>query len=465
MCVCLYGQTDKAAKLFQLGSFADATKLYEKAIKKDTSVETLRKLGECYFKTREYASAEKIYLKLVSKDSSNADDAYQYALIVLSQGNYSKAIVQFEKLQTIKKYEDKSAEYLKFLKKVQHSKKSDTAYSVSNNIIFNTNKNEFSPTLVNSDLFYTSVTSTSSMYEIDQNQTVYALTKTEGTKLKSPSPAFTKKSSVNQLNRNGSIGVSGFSDTDQVLYYTYVAATGISKDSGKQHCPGIYFSKLNHGKWGKQQAFQWNDSRYSFEHPAISHDGNILVFSSNMPGGFGKSDLYFCEKQNNQWTKPKNLGADINTSESEVFPYLFDNNTLYFSSDGHAGFGGLDLFLCKRAGSKWVFPKNLGFAANSNKDDFGICFLYKDSIGLFSSNRDGGLGGDDIYSIISLKKHTIILANLFLTENINNPAKNRKIYLLDSDGSRLDSTYTDQFGHFVFKTFDVDKSCMVEVAD
>ena len=464
--VCLYGQTDKASRLFQLGNYIEATKLYEKAVKKDTSILTLRKLGECYVKVRDYVSAEKTYNTLVNRDPTNTDDSYQYAVVLLNQGNYSNAIHQLEKLQQIKKYEQKCSNQLKFCKKIQAAKKSDTAFAVSNNLLLSTNKNEFSPSLVNDDLVYSSVMSSFSMYEVPQNQTVYGLVKQKTLKLKSPSVSYnSKKSSFNGINKSGSIGTTSFSDTDQVLYYTYVSKSGASKDSGKINKPSIYFSKLVHNKWTKSQAFQWNDSRYSFEHPTISADGKYLVFSSNMPGGYGKSDLYVCEKQNNLWTKPENLGEDINTSENEVFPYFFDNNNLYFSSDGHPGFGGLDLFICKGLSNKWLFPQNLGVVANSNKDDFGICFLYKDSIGLFTSNRIGGLGGDDIYNIISLRKETLISANVFLTENLKNPAKNRKVYLLSSEGYRLDSTTTNQFGHFAFKTFTVDKSFMVEVAD
>ena len=313
--VCLYGQTDKASRLFQLGNYIEATKLYEKAVKKDTSILTLRKLGECYVKVRDYVSAEKTYNTLVNRDPTNTDDSYQYAVVLLNQGNYSNAIHQLEKLQQIKKYEQKCSNQLKFCKKIQAAKKSDTAFAVSNNLLLSTNKNEFSPSLVNDDLVYSSVMSSFSMYEVPQNQTVYGLVKQKTLKLKSPSVSYnSKKSSFNGINKSGSIGTTSFSDTDQVLYYTYVSKSGASKDSGKINKPSIYFSKLVHNKWTKSQAFQWNDSRYSFEHPTISADGKYLVFSSNMPGGYGKSDLYVCEKQNNLWTKPDNCVCWITNS-------------------------------------------------------------------------------------------------------------------------------------------------------
>ncbi len=207
MSVCLYGQTDKASRLFQLGNYTEATKFYEKAVKKDSSSLTLRKLGECYVKVRDYASAEKTYNTLITKDPTNTDDRYQYAVVLLNQGNYSNAIVQLEKLQQIKKYEQKSSNQLKFCKKIQEAKKSDTAFAVSNNNLLSSNKNEFSPSLVNDDLVYSSVSGSFSMYEVPQNQTIYSLIKQKGLKLRSPGATLENTvaafaSELNQLNPN-----------------------------------------------------------------------------------------------------------------------------------------------------------------------------------------------------------------------------------------------------------------------
>lgn len=464
--VALYGQTAKADRYFQTGNYKEAIKLYEKKLKKDSAAIILQKLGDSYFKNRNYESAEKIYYKLFKTDSTNLDNIHKYATVLQSQTKYVLAIFQFEKLRSNLKYANRSAEQLKFCRKVLFSKTKDTSYVVSNATLLNTKENEFSPFLLKDELYYTSEGKASAMYEAPNDQMIYTLAKRKIISKKSHHFIFSnKKVVVTGINKTGSIGAATFSDSTKSLYFTFVPANTFSKDTGKLNRPNIYFTKLMNHKWSASEPFVWNNPAYSFQHPTISKDGNLLIFASDMPGGFGKSDLYYSIKENNQWSKPKNLGADINTTENEVFPYLYNLTTLYFSSDGQAGFGGLDIFSSKLVLNKWTFVKNLGLMANSNRDDFGICFLHNDSTGLFSSNRVGGMGGDDIYNIVSLKKEMNISLNVYLTQNINDPASGRKIYLLNSEGEKVDSTLTDQFGHFQFKTFDVDKSYMIEVVE
>ena len=459
-----FGQLNKANHFYKLGNFQSAIVCYEKVIKKDTSSATMRKLGDCYIKVRTYKLAEPLFSKLVAKNSGNSEDIYQYAIVLLSLGKYDQAITQFESIQSDKKYTYKIDGQLRFCKKHQLAKKSDTNYIVRNHKTLNSKKNEFTPVVVGNELYYTAETATTDLYQVQQNQMLYTQRKRK-IFFRNTKKVFidNKFVDVKTINKTGTNGASSFSDSDQVIYYTNTSLDRFSKDSSKINKPSIFYSKKNKNKWSEPKAFQWNDSRYSFEHPAISKNGEVLIFSSDMPGGFGKSDLYSCEKRNGQWTTPKNLGYAINTSENEVFPYLLDKTTLCFSSDGQVGFGGLDLFQSKLVGEQWMYVKNFGVNANSNKDDFGICFIYKDSLALFSSNRDGGTGGDDIYDLISLKKETHISANIYLTENIKSPAKNKNLYLLNSENEKIDSTFTDQFGHFDFKIFDVENNFMVEV--
>ena len=144
-------------------------------------------------------------------------------------------------------------------------------------------------------------------------------------------------------------------------------------------------------------AFPYNSDNFSVGHPAISADGTKLIFSSNMPGGSGQSDLYISERINGEWQKPINLGAEINTFGNEVFPFLANDSTLFFSSDGHEGYGGLDIFESNMVNGKWTTPWNLKLPLNSPYDDFSIVFNRNLTDGFFSSNRPGGLGSDDIY--------------------------------------------------------------------
>lgn len=152
---------------------------------------------------------------------------------------------------------------------------------------------------------------------------------------------------------------------------------------------------LPSGKWSELQPIQFRSSEYSVGHPAISADGRTLYFSSNMPGTKGGSDLFVSHFENGVWSAPKNLGANINTNGQELFPYLYNDSILYFSSTGHPGYGGLDIFYLnlKEVNQKIV---HLGRPVNSAADDFGVCLDARGGSGFFSSNRSGE-GNDDIF--------------------------------------------------------------------
>ena len=142
-----------------------------------------------------------------------------------------------------------------------------------------------------------------------------------------------------------------------------------------------------------------NKEEYSVGHPAISPDGDILYFVSDMPGGVGETDIYYCVKNvDGTWETPQNAGTTINTSGKEMFPVIEKNGDLYFSSNGHPGMGGLDMFRSTGSKETWSEPENLKHPFNSPKDDFAILFTEEGKTGFFTSNRDGGEGADDIYS-------------------------------------------------------------------
>lgn len=148
-----------------------------------------------------------------------------------------------------------------------------------------------------------------------------------------------------------------------------------------------------------------------------------------MPGGFGGKDIWMSEKQGESWGLQKNLGPDINTSRNELYPSYKSDSTLFFSSDGLPGFGGLDIYSAKKIDTKWILLRNEGLNLNSSKDDFGITFL-NDSAGYFSSDRTGGKGKDDIYSFNYKSKSIVVDGIVLLTEDISDAAKNKKLFYM-----------------------------------
>ena len=168
--------------------------------------------------------------------------------------------------------------------------------------------------------------------------------------------------------------------------------------------------KLSNGKWGNIKELPFNSDDYSVAHPALSSDEKYLYFASDMPGTKGLSDLFVSEIQGNDtYGKPKNLGGGINTEGRETFPFISKSGKLFFASDGHVGLGGLDVFVAepsKVSSSKASFnePFNVGNPINTPDDDFSFIIDESTKIGFFTSNRGGGEGDDDIYSLKQTKK-------------------------------------------------------------
>ncbi len=160
----------------------------------------------------------------------------------------------------------------------------------------------------------------------------------------------------------------------------------------------IYEAHKGEYDWENVHELPFNSDKYTCMHPSLSADGRKLFFASDMSDGFGGMDIYFSEKQSDGgWSRPINLGSEVNTAKNEVFPFFHESGTLFFSSDGHDGLGGLDIFMIDLSKRIWGNPINLGEPFNSPKDDLGLVLDENGELGYFTSDRDGGKGRDDIY--------------------------------------------------------------------
>ncbi|HEY0668101.1 MAG TPA: OmpA family protein, partial [Sphingobacteriaceae bacterium] len=205
----------------------------------------------------------------------------------------------------------------------------------------------------------------------------------------------------------------------------------------------LYSASLINEKWSNIKEFEYNSNEYSTAHPALSGDGNLVYFASDMPGGVGGMDLYYSVKQNGKWSRPVNLGPNVNTKSDEIFPFLNGNNELYFSSTGLAGLGGMDIFRTSLNSNLPVGdPVNIGYPVNSSKDDFGIIFRSDGRSGYFSSNR---IGNDDIYSF-QYNPEKLTLNGLIVNSDRKTPVNNAMV-LVKSEG-HIDTLKTYADGRF-----------------
>lgn len=203
-------------------------------------------------------------------------------------------------------------------------------------------------------------------------------------------------------------------------------------------------TKNSDQKWEKVTEFPYNSADYSVGHPTFAPDGKSIIFASNMPGGQGGTDLYRSTINNGKWSKPENLGSEINTEGNELFPFIDEQGILYFSSNGHPGLGGLDLFKVENGKIK-----HLSYPISSKKDDFGILVWSKGKKGFFSSNRDFGGFDDDLYMFTSNK--IMMLAGKVYDEFRKKILPNSKVVLRDSTGNVVGETTTDSSGAYVME--------------
>jgi outer membrane protein OmpA-like peptidoglycan-associated protein len=205
-----------------------------------------------------------------------------------------------------------------------------------------------------------------------------------------------------KLNTKYHDGPITFAPDQSIVYFTrnnISEKNRVGKDSEGTIRLKIFSAKSKDNKWSELKGVPFNSDEYSVVHPTISADGNTMYFSSDMPGGFGDMDLYYSVFDGGQWAPPKNMGPRINTEGNEVFPVIHPKTgRLYFSSDGHAGLGMLDVFFVDNNEGVWGAVINIGFPINSNADDHGLIMNNEENFGYFVSNRNGGVGRDDIYS-------------------------------------------------------------------
>ena len=190
-------------------------------------------------------------------------------------------------------------------------------------------------------------------------------------------------------------GVATFSYDWNTMYFSRNNGKG-PNDKGNVDLK-IYKATLKKGTWKNVEELPFNGEDFETCHPALSADGNMLFFTSNRPGGYGGMDIYCVKLSNGTWGTPVNLGAEINSAGNEIFPFIDASGVLYFSSDGHLGLGGLDVFSVNERNGLWENRTNLGTPVNSPSDDFGFTGNTNSTAGFLTSNRPGGKGQDDLY--------------------------------------------------------------------
>lgn len=401
------GRIKKADRFFSRYEYKRAAELYLKEAEKEKQGELQQKiyikLADCYRKMNDYKEAEEWYNKAYTFGPvSDADFYLNYGLILKNNEKYDMAKVVFGNYLNLNPNDRKGELYLQSCDVALELKKFAQPFKVDNIASLNTPFADFSPAFYNDGIVFTS-----SRKSIGFDKYVYGWTGKYFldlfyAKKDSGEMNFGKAESFweNVINKEYHDGPAVFSTDNNTIYFTRVLRDlprTLKKTLGI-HRIKMYSATMEKSGWKNFQPFFLNSDSFSVGHPFVTADGKKLYFISDMPGGFGGTDIYVCERENEKWGTPKNLGANVNTFAKEMFPYLDNDGNLYFSSEGYVGYGGLDICVAvKDENGNFQKAQPLKAPVNSSADDFGMLLAKDGKSGYFSSNRYGGVGDDDIY--------------------------------------------------------------------
>lgn len=394
-----------ANKLYYNKAYAEAIPKYLHSLKKSSAnTEALINLANCYRLTNDAVNAEEYYKKALSLTGSQPINQLYLAEALMQQKKYEEAKKWLEGYNASEPNDNRGNEHLQTINKL-NSYYADSAYVKIKKININSNQADFSPVVYNNGIIFTS-----SRKKFSLIQRIHAWT---GQSFLSLYYAARKGNEYDQFSKplifgpeiktsynNGPLTISKDSAT---IYFSRNNPNGNSSDGIIKL--EIYETHISipRTRHCDQEVipFRWNSNTYNTTHPCLSADGKTLFFASDMKLGYGGMDIYMCKREGKSWSAPENLGPKINTAGNEVFPYQAENGTLYFSSDGLDGLGGLDIFESKAVNDSYVSARNIGAPINSSMDDFGIALIGKN--GYFSSNRINKGTDDDIFYFVNNK--------------------------------------------------------------
>ena len=413
----------KADKQFSKLEFVKAAESYKKLINNGKSSDyVVAQLAECYYNIFNTVEAEKWYATL-AEDSSDPDIIFKYSQMLKANGKYKLSNKWMNKFVELRPADNRATSFLKnpnYLPKIISKGK---RFNVQN-LDINSEYSDFGGTLNNNKLYITSSRNTVGLFDLGRWITqrisygwnnepyldIYSFDVTD-------SGSYLNEDYLgSNINTKYHEGLASF-DNEGNMYISRESfyENEYVKDPESNNITsliGIY--KISKGD-KNVVALNINSVEYSVKNPSLSSDGKSIYFSSDMPGGYGNFDIYkgdIDEKGN--INNVENLGQKVNTEGQEMFPFIGDKNNLYFSSDSQLGLGGLDVFFTKEVDGKWASVRNVGIPVNSNADDFAFNINEATGEGFVSSNRSGGKGSDDIYSI----KRLIPICDVLLTANV-----------------------------------------------
>jgi outer membrane protein OmpA-like peptidoglycan-associated protein/tetratricopeptide (TPR) repeat protein len=453
------GAIKKGDKQYGDLAYIDAVKTYERVAEKGyKSVDLFQKLGNSYYFNAKLKEANKWYGELFGMNQEvEAEYYYRYSQTLKANEEYDKANQYLDKFYKLSASDSRANLYKGQKNYKEVIAKNSGRYEVTTTDI-NSKLADYGAALYEDKLIFATSRDSIGISRINTRWTsnsftnLYSAKRAEDGTLSSPQK-FSK--SVNSKFHEDS---PVFTKNGKIVYFTRNNYTDgkVGKDQENAILLKLYRASLVDGKWIDIVEVPFNSDNYSVAHPALSADEKTLYFASNMPGTKGMSDIFKVEiTGDNTYGTPVNLTGSLNTESRETFPYITEDNELYFASDGHPGLGGLDVFVTKL--DKNGMPGaiiNIGAPVNGPMDDFAFLIDKKTHSGYFSSNREGGKGLDDIYAFVEKKQMDLDcnqeLAGVITNSETGAILDNATVTLFDSNFKELKRVVSDAKGNYIF---------------
>lgn len=454
----------RADKDYENFAYIDAIKTYERVAEKGyKDAEMFKKLGNAYYFNAEFDKAEKWYAELFAMAQEvEPEYYYRYSQSLKAIGKYDQANTMLDA------FNEKSGNDLRarlynqqkdYLKVIEEN----SGRFATENAGINSGYQDYGTAFFKNQLVFASSRTSKGMskkihkWNNQSFTSMFASTVDGDGNLQEPErfqPGIDTKFDE---------ATPVFTNDGTTIYFTRSNYTDGKKRKSDDRVTKLklYKATLNeNGNFTNATELPFNSDQYSTAHPALSPDEKTLYFASDRPGTYGQSDLYKVSiNEDGSFGTPENLGTGINTEGKETFPFISNDNELYFSSDGHPGLGGLDVFVSKIAEGSFKEVINIGAPINGPMDDFAFLIDTKTQIGFFSSNREGGLGYDDIYKFKELKKLTCeqLLTGVVTDAETGAILADTKITLFDEKMNKIKEAYSDAKGTYTFDAVECKK--------
>ncbi len=449
----------RAKRFFDKTYYSEAIVLYQKLADEKPSQEVIKNLADSYFYTNDLVKAQRYYRLLISNYNNDLDREYyfRYAQTLKATNKYDDANANLKEYYSKSANSEDSANFENDLKTLENVTAIGKRFEIKN-LAINTPNSEFGAVKYGDNLVFAGVKLKPGLFDKKfkwDNETYLNIVAIPLKNINSSDSIvhYFAKELKTGMHESNAI----FTKDGKTIYFTRNNSKNgkKKKDDNKISNLQIFKAELVEGKWTNITSLPFNSPNYSVEHPALSADEKVLYFASDMPGSFGSFDIYSVNINKGAFDTPKNLGPQINTNKREQFPFASADNKLYFSSDGHLGYGSLDVFVSEITGNEYSKPINVGLPLNSNLDDFAFYIDSNTKEGFFASNREGGKGGDDIYQFKETKDLIVEDCKQFIAGTITDvdtqfALENATVLLQDSENKTLNTITTSADGKFNF---------------